>query len=194
MKVQSAQPNPVDVIRLTLADREQEGRLLQRLAERYDAKAEKRIQESQEIISRVHRLDVRRGRTVALGMGLIVPTVASLPLATSIHPVCLLLGVAAGAGVLWSLREHGRLTDRMDDLDRASQAVEIARLQDLQRAYDLRMAHRGLWPQVEQLRRELAEARQVEGMLQGAPPAGGIETRDGLVIVGGVRVDGRRRT
>lgn len=175
------------------AERETQRRLMVCIADRYERRSDARVGEYDQLRLQMQAVEGQKSRATTTGMGLILPTVLSVPLATSVHPVFALGGLAAGAGVFYCLRRHAELMDLSEQLDRCSTQLWCDRAQDRIEADRYRDQASRHEPQVAEALRLLTEARQLNGMLQTMKVGSGsqLAERGGRLVVGGV-VLGRR--
>lgn len=175
------------------AERETQRRLLVCIADRYERRSDEKVGEYEKLRVRMQTVEGQKSRATTVGMGLILPTVFSVPLATSVHPVFALGGLVAGAGVFYCLRRHADLVELSDELDRCSTQLWCDRAQDRIEADRYRDQAARHEPQVVEALRLLTEGRQLDGMLQTVKAGSGsqLAERGGRLVVGGV-VLGRR--
>lgn len=180
--------NTVDSLCVRLADRRQQALLLERLAERAETLARAQDEEYDRATLSARALESRKGGTVRTGLGLIVLGVSSVPVAAATSPVLLVVGVVCGAGVLWSLRAHGKLVEGQDALDRSKNEAMGRKSDWLGKSLQWLEERRQLGPLLSELEHELAETQALQKLVEGGPAGSGIEARGKTLIVGGVAI------
>lgn len=169
------------------ADLETKRRLSLAVADRLEQQAQQLDDGYDAGRAEYRRVEQSKADAFRNGMLLIFPTVASVGLVNAVGPAGLLVGAACGVGVWLSLRRHGQLCRRSDEVEKQTEQAHYLRSTALLEAELLRGKARKIGQAVDQAMGRLQEYDKLNRLR--APDAGGSvsETRAG-VVVGGVRV------
>lgn len=169
------------------AELETQRRLSLAVADRLDQQAQ-RLNDAYDSGRRLGRMvEEQKSDAARNGMLLIFPMVASVALVSTTGPAGLLVGAVCGVGIWLSLRRHGQLCKRSDQVEKQTEQALYLRSTALLEASNLRDRAERLGKAVGEAMGRLQEYDQLD-LLRDPGSGGSVSENRAGVIVGGVRV------